>query len=223
LRIAWAQRRAKTAEHTALVDTIYQIMTNPAEDVAKLLPRVPGARRVQEEAPRPAYQVLPHVGIGELTGFIERLHALGDRADLYVLARDLHQEADDLLPLVEAADLLGFGDIREGDALLTPAGQRFAEAGVLEEKSLFRQQALDGIQLLRQIARELEASPTHEMQEAPLLESLEQVFSPDEARRQLDTAIDWGRYAELFAYDDDTGEFTLEEDGSMLAEDAATY
>jgi NitT/TauT family transport system ATP-binding protein len=217
-----AQRRAKSAEHTALVDTIYQIMTNPAEDIAKLLPRVPGARRVQEEAPRPAYQVLPHVSIGELTGFIERLHRLGDRADLYALARDLHQEADDLLPLVEAVDLLGFGDIQEGDVLLTPMGLRFAEAGVLEEKRLFRQQALDGIQLLRQISRELEASPTHELQEEPLLESLEQVFSPDEARRQLDTAIDWGRYAELFAYDDDTGEFTGEEEASSLSRDAGT-
>jgi len=55
------------------------------------------------------------------------------------------------------------------------------------------------------------------MREDALLESLEQRFSPAEARRQLDTAVDWGRYAELFAYDDDEGEFFLEEDSALSA------
>jgi NitT/TauT family transport system ATP-binding protein len=77
---------------------------------------------VQEVAMRPAYQMLPHVGIDELTGFIERLHALGDREDLYELARDLQMEADDLLPLAEAASLLGFADLVEGDVVLTAEG-----------------------------------------------------------------------------------------------------
>jgi hypothetical protein len=44
-----------------------------------------------------------------------------------------------------------------------------------------------------------------------LLEQLQPCFSQPEARRQLDPAIDWGRYAELFAYDDDTGELYLEQ------------
>ncbi len=211
--LSLAQRRTKCDEHSQLVDTIYRIMTNPQEDVAEVLRLVPGARPVQAPAPQPAYQVLPHVGIGELTGFIERLHALGDREDLYELARDLHQEADDILPLAEAADLLGFGDLQEGDVLLTPAGQRFAEAGVLEEKELFRHQALASIELLRQIERGLRAAPDQCLREDRLLQALEQTFSPDEARRQLDTAIDWGRYAELFAYDDAAGEFCLEEEG----------
>jgi NitT/TauT family transport system ATP-binding protein len=216
------QRRAKCAEHSQLVDTIYRIMTNPQEDVAETLRLVPGARPVQAPAPQPAYQVLPHVSVGELTGFIERLHTLGDREDLYELARDLHQEADDILPLAEAADLLGFGDLQEGDVLLTLAGQQFAEAGVLEEKELFRRQALAHIQLLRQIETGLRATPDQRLREDGLLEALEQTFTPDEARRQLDTAIDWGRYAELFAYDDHTGEFFLEEEETAAAPEPPT-
>ena len=35
-------------------------------------------------------------------------------------------------------------------------------------------------------------------------------FSAQEARNQLDTAIDWGRYAELYDYDSDDEELTLE-------------
>jgi NitT/TauT family transport system ATP-binding protein len=202
-----AERREKGGAHAQLVDTIYRIMTNPQEDVAKLLP---GARPVQKPAPQPAYQVLPHVSIGELTGFIERLHRRGDRDDLYALARELHREADDLLPLAEAADLLGFGDLQEGDVLLTPEGQQFAEADVQKEKELFRRQALANIELLHGIEHELQKAPDHRFREDDLLEALKRNFSPEEARRQLDTAIDWGRYAELFAYDDDGGEFVLE-------------
>jgi NitT/TauT family transport system ATP-binding protein len=203
------QRREKCAEHSAMVDTIYRIMTNPEEDVAALLPE---AQVVGRPAERPTFQALPHVSIGELTGFIERLHTLGDREDLYELARDLHMQADDLLPLAEAADLLGFGDLQEGDVLLTPEGVRLAEAGVLEEKEVFRGQAVANIELLRRIDRALHAAPDHHMREDGLLEELEQAFSPEEARKQLDTAIDWGRYAELFSYDDDAGEFSLEDE-----------
>lgn len=209
-----AERQAKDGAHAQLVDTIYRIMTNPQEDAAELLP---GARPVQAAPTPPTYQMLPHVNIGELTGFIERLHALGGREDLYALARTLHLEADDLLPLAEAADLLGFADLAEGDVFLTPEGQRFAEAGVLEEKDLFRKQALVNVELLRRIVRELQAAPERLLREDRLLESLEQTFSPQEARRQLDTAIDWGRYSELFAYDDEAGEFFLEEEDNARA------
>ena len=206
-----AERHTKDGPHAQLVDTIYRIMTNPQEDVATLLP---GARPVQAPKAPAAYQMLPHVSIGELTGFIERLAHLGGREDLYELARDLHLEADELLPLAEAADLLGFADLAEGDVFLTPEGQHFAEAGVLEEKDLFRKQALANIELLRRVVSAVQAAPDHALREDGLLEELEQTFSPQEARQQLDTAIDWGRYAELFAYDDDGGEFYLEEETS---------
>jgi NitT/TauT family transport system ATP-binding protein len=208
-------RRDKgSAEHSQLVDTIYRVMTNPNVDAATLVPPtlVPGARPVPGAAAARAYQALPHVNIGQLTGFIERVYHQGGSEDLYELARDLHMEADDLLPLAEAADLLGFGDLQEGDVVLTPEGRQFAEAGVQEEKALFRRQATANIELIRRVVRDIQASPTHRVREDQLLQDLERSFSPAEARQQLDTAIDWGRYAEVFAYDDDAGEFFLEEE-----------
>ncbi|HZU06465.1 MAG TPA: nitrate/sulfonate/bicarbonate ABC transporter ATP-binding protein [Chloroflexota bacterium] len=201
-----AERR-KGPAHSQLVDVIYRLMTNPQEDVAALLP---AARPVQPAVEVRPYQALPHVSIGHLTGFIERLHALGGREDLYALARALHLEADEVIALAEAADLLGFADIQEGDVVLTETGRRFAEADVLAEKELFRQQALAHIDLIRQIVHELEARPDRRLPEEPVLARLQAFFSPQEARRQLDTAIDWGRYAEAFAYDDDRGELYLE-------------
>jgi NitT/TauT family transport system ATP-binding protein len=208
------QSQVKDGAHAQLVDTVYRIMTNPREEVENLLP---GARAQQPAPPPQPYQALPHVGIDELTGFIERLHALGDHEDVYELAPTLQMEADELLALVQAANLLGFADLDAGDVLLTAVGRRFAEADILEEKTIFRQQATMSIGLLRQIVRDLETSPEHRLQEDSLLADLERSFSVPEARRQLDTAIDWGRYAELFAYDDDDGEFFLEEEASTPA------
>ncbi len=83
---------------------------------------------------------------------------------------------------------------------------------MLEKKELFRRQALTNIALVRRIVHELQVSPTHTIRAERMLEQLEGSFSSEEARRQLDTAIDWGRYAELFAYDDNTDEFSLEEE-----------
>jgi NitT/TauT family transport system ATP-binding protein len=201
-------RAGGAASRATLVDTIYRIMTNPREDVAKLLP---GARVVQPAAPAQPYQTLPHVSIGDLAGFLERLHEAGGRVDLAVLASDLQLEADELLPLAEAADLLGLGDIEEGDVFLTAVGQRFIAADVLARKEIFRNLAGARIQLIREISRKLQAEPEHRLADEQMLETVERYFSPEEARRQLDTAIDWGRYGELFAYDDEAEEFYVEE------------
>ncbi len=201
-------RGRRDGAQTNLVDTVYLIMTNPNEDVARLLP---GARSVQEPVPSQPYQVLPHLSIDDLTGFLERLQRLGGREDLYKAAHELQMSADELLPLAEAADILGMGDVEQGDVLLTETGQRFATADVLERKEIFRNQALANVALIRQIKGELEAAPDHRISEETFRTRLERSFSPEEARRQLDTAIDWGRYGELFAFDDNAGELFLEE------------
>ncbi|HLI28438.1 MAG TPA: nitrate/sulfonate/bicarbonate ABC transporter ATP-binding protein [Chloroflexota bacterium] len=200
--------RGRGAEHSRLVDAIYQLMTNPEADVAALLPV---ARPVEPSVPRRPYQLLPPVSIGRLTGFIERLHRLGGRADMFELARALHLEADEIIALAEAADLLDFATLEAGDIVLTPVGQAFAEADVLREKEIFRHQALAHVELIREIVQELAAAPGHRLPEERILARLQAVFTPEEARRQLDTAIGWGRYAEAFAYDDHAGALYLEE------------
>ncbi len=207
--------RPKAEAHARLVDMVYRIMTNPHEEISVLLRGAPSAPPPLAPSAQ-LYQALPQVSVGELTGFIERLYGLGGREDLYAFARDLQMEADDLLALAQAANLLGFADLEAGDVLLTAAGRRLAEADILEEKVIFREQATIGIALIRQIMRELEAAPEHRIQEDGLLKDLQRSFSVPEARRQLDTAIDWGRYAEVFAYDDEAGEFFLEEDAPAI-------
>lgn len=208
------QRESKEEAFTQMVDLIYRIMTSPHASVESLLP--PEQQKTQTgvlqppKPPRP-YQTLPHVDIGDITGLIERVNASGGREDLYQLGRDLHLEVDDLLPMVEAADLLDLADTREGDLILTPTGQHFAEAGVLEEKQIFREQALERIAMLRHIVRDLQKDPDHTVSEEVYTDQLREHFSDDEAWSQLETIINWGRYAELFSYVEDRGVFRLED------------
>jgi NitT/TauT family transport system ATP-binding protein len=207
------ERILQNGAHTALVDLIYRIMTSVHEDVSALLSKeLPQAKTgsLVTVQPRP-YQILPHVSIGDVAGLIELVHARGGKEDLYQLGRHLHLEVDDLLPLVEAADLLDLAETEDGDLVLTSQGKSFAEAGVLEEKRVFRDQALAHISLLRQIIQALEATPGHTLPEEYFLRLLEAHFGEDEAQSQLETAIDWGRYAELFTFQEERGIFRLEE------------
>ncbi len=217
-----AERRKKGPARAQLVDTIYHIMTNPTEDaiafaeqrVARVPSRATGAAAPVERAPR-RYQTLPDVGIDDLTGFVQYLSGTGGRGNLHELSRDLQMRADDLLALVEATDLLGLADMQERQVFLTPIGQRFAEVELDEEKAIFRTVAIEHISLLRHIVRELEDAPTHTIEAEGVLDDLEHSFSGAEARRQFETVVDWGRYAELFTYDDAAGELRLDEEHRM--------
>jgi NitT/TauT family transport system ATP-binding protein len=212
-------RRRRGPDHTSLVDALFRLMTSPQARVEDILPT---ARAYGAPATERPYQVLPHVAVEDLSGLVSHIADAGGRSDLYQLARELQLEVDDLLPLTEALAILGLAVTQEGDAILTDVGKAFAESDVQEEKELFRSQALDSVELVRQIVRELDTSSDHSFREDALLEQLQQHFSEPEARRQLDTAIDWGRYAELFAYDDGSGELYLEDEDSSSDGDSAS-
>src|SRR5581483_3570237 len=186
------KRDAKYEEHTRMVDVIYRIMTSPHKDVEELLPRDllhPQTGQLTPAKPVRPYQSLPHASIGDVTGLIELVHTKGDRADLYQLGRDLQLEVDDLLPLVDAADLLDLADPQEGDLVLTETGKRFAEADVLTEKQIFRDQAIERVEMLRQILHDLEQAPDHIVPEERYINQLKEHFSDDEAWTQLETVI----------------------------------
>jgi len=110
-------------------------------------------------------------------------------------------EVDDLLPIVEAAVLLNFARLQEGDVEVTPDGRAFAEADILTRKILFREAVLRHALLLRQIEHALKARSDHTLPDDFFHDVLDEHFTEEETRKQLETAILWGRYAEIFDYD----------------------
>jgi len=188
-------RNRKSQAFTQLVDYIYTVLTRP-DVVPSGLPR-PAVRDQRQMH----YQMLPHARPGGIAGLLELLIDYNGRADIYRLAGDLAFEVDDLLPTVDAAQLLGFLTVEEGDAVITSAGREYAESDIQLQKEFFRQAAVEHVLLLRQIERAIATKSDHTVPEEFFLDMLDEQFSEEETLRQMDTAISWGRYAELFNFD----------------------
>ncbi len=197
-------RDRKSAEFTGYVDYIYKVLTSPSQHDATPLQPPQGPLLPYANTPRATYQMLSHARPGAIAGLLELVDENPNgREDMYRLADQLSFEVDDLLPIVDAAHQLGFLKVEEGDAQITPEGHDFANAEILRQKELFRQAVLAHVTLLRQITRTLETKRDHSAPEALFHDLVDDHFSEDEAKRQLETAISWGRYAELFEYDAD--------------------
>src|SRR5919204_2620490 len=200
-------RDRKAARFVDLVDYIYTVLTQPKIEPAP--PAGDGKPGALAERATSRYQMLPHARPGGIAGLIEILLDRGGHDDLYHLADELVMEADDLLPIIEGAALLGFIRVHEGDVDITPGGRAFAEADILTRKVLFRDAALKHATLLRQIERALRAKADRTLPDDFFYDILAEHFTEDEARQQLETAIHWGRYAEIFDYDADRGRLVL--------------
>jgi NitT/TauT family transport system ATP-binding protein len=200
-------RDRKAPKFVELVDSIYRILTKPEHKDDTVPPRTyaPGV-----PAP-PKTIMLPHTRPGGMAGLLEILADQGGRADLSRLADELSLEVDALLPTVDTAVLLGMLRVEEGDAVITPEGQAFAQADIQARKAIFRKTALANVPLLRQMEQALKAKSNRTLSEEFFRDLLDEHFSEEESRRQLETAIQWGRYAEIFDYDAATGKLTLTE------------
>jgi NitT/TauT family transport system ATP-binding protein len=199
-------RDRKSAEFQSFVDGVYQVLTNPEVEPPSRTEKVSPS---QPEASR-KYQSLPRVRIGAISGFLELLEDRQER-DLYRLGQELLLEVDDILPIVEASELMKFVQVEAGDLQLTTVGKQFINGGIDDRKQIIRQQILENIRLVQQIYRQLQAKRNHKISEDLILEILESHFTLNEAERQLKTAIEWGRYAELYAYNEPSGEILLED------------
>ncbi|HCU05079.1 MAG TPA: nitrate ABC transporter ATP-binding protein [Coxiellaceae bacterium] len=195
-------RDHQSPEFLKLVDQVYTYMTSPS------------ALASQFEAPETidlGYR-FPDASISELSGLVETLAELQkDQAvDLPLLASEFSLDIDDLLPLTEVLDILDLATEASGDIKLTDAGKAFAEADILDRKKIFAEHLLKHVPLIKYIYDALHEKENHRVAKKHILEHLEEYLSASDARRVLKVIIEWGRYAELFAYDDKSGELNLE-------------
>jgi NitT/TauT family transport system ATP-binding protein len=206
-KVEMAQPRdRKASRFVELVDAIYRVLTHPdlRHDLVE-------AALITGPAVQHRPIMLPHTRPGGMAGLLEIVADQGGRVDLHRLADELSLEVDALLPTVDTAVLLGLLRVEEGDAIITPEGQEFARGDIQTRKNIFRKAALAHVPLLRQMEQSLKAKSDRTLPDEFFRDLLDEHFSEDEARRQLETAIQWGRYAEIFDYDAATGKLTLTE------------
>jgi NitT/TauT family transport system ATP-binding protein len=158
-----------------------------------------------------AIPVLPNARVGSIVGLLETLNEQGTKIDIYKLSESLGFKLNDLMPITEAAELLGFVKIEHGDIELADLGRKVVDGDENDKKSIFRQQMLASVLLARRIRSELQSSQDFRVGREVILEFLGSSFTPDESERQVLAIVDWARYAELFDYDPETDQFFLPE------------
>jgi NitT/TauT family transport system ATP-binding protein len=185
-----------------LVEKIYVAMTQ----------RTPNASAAGSERQITINTVLPRVSANLFSGLIETLAAApyNGNADLPVLADELHMEGDELFPVAEAMQMFHFAEVEGGDIKLTDTGKQFSELGMDDRKKLFQRQLLSYIPLAAHIRRVLQERANHVAPKSRFLDELEDHMSTEDAEHTLRAVTAWGRFAEMFAYDDDSGAFSLE-------------
>jgi NitT/TauT family transport system ATP-binding protein len=192
-------RDRKAAAFLTYVDYIYKIMTQPDSELAP-------PSLAQKSTSHTA--LLPHARPSGISGFLELLIDRGGEEDLYHVASTLLMEVDDLLPIVEAAAMLGFATAREGDVTITPRGREFAEADINARKVIFREAVLAHVPLLQQMNSCLASKSDATMPMEFFRDILDNHLTEQEVNEQVETALGWGRYAELFTYDAETDQIT---------------
>jgi NitT/TauT family transport system ATP-binding protein len=196
-------RSSDSAGFRQIVDQVYTLLTTePGRD----------GRRGAKPEPIGIGHRLPNASVQQLPGLVDTLTEAPyhGRADLPHLADEENLDMDELFPLIETLQLLSFAHVSGGDIELTPLGRAYAEADMLARKQIFAEALIKQVPLAAHIRRVLDERPGHRAPAARFLRELEDYLSEEEAERVLDTVIDWGRHAEIFAYDYDTEILSLE-------------
>ena len=199
-------RDRRSPSFEALVDKLYGLLTGTG----------PAATLVEPGSATPTSHPLPRATVGGLAGLVEIVYGKGGRADIPDLAADLSIDARDLLPLVDAAAMLDFVRVSGGDLELTPTGKDFTTADIQTSKQIFAQQARTRAPLVRTICHALHDCPDSKLRAGFFLDILQPGFNPQDAQRQLDIAIGWGRYAELYDYNNNTDQITADPNARLL-------
>lgn len=190
----------------ALVERIYVEMTarSATEQAGARVGRFPGAG---------IGTILPPLSSNLLSGLLEAVAGppYDGKADLPVVGASLHMEIDDLFPVAETLQRLRFAEVAGGDIRLTPEGRQFVDADTDGRKRLFARHLLTYVALAAHIRRILDERPSHRAPWSRFSDELEDHMSPNAAEQTLRAIISLGRYAEIFAYEDQTGIFSLDD------------
>ena len=199
-------RRYTDPRFRAIIDRVYMEMTSRPRGEPR-----PGHKN--ERFPGTGIgTILTHVSSNLLSGMLEAVSAepYSGKADLPAIAEALQMDADELLPVAEALQLLRFAEIEQADIRLTEAGLQFAREETDERKKTFYRHLLTYVPMAGHIRRVLDERGSHAAPKSRFLDELEDYMDEEAAEQTLRTCISWGRYAEAFAYDDQRQVFSLE-------------
>ena len=176
----------------ALVDTLYSYMTDPDQPVGT-------SPLAVEQTTRQDALALPPVSLGAVVDLLT-LVPEQDGISVAELADELVLELDDLLPILDAGELLELMAVDGARLGLSPVGRVLAEASEEEQQRLLRSQMLLHVPLVRRLQEALEVSAKDEVEGDFVLDLLSEQFTQPEAEAMFETLVSWIRACGLFRY-----------------------
>lgn len=154
---------------------------------------------------------LPEIGISQILGLLELLHGKGGREDIYKLAGELSMELGETLTVIKAAELLTLVHTPGGDVVVEDFGNQVLDASITERKDLLGTK-IGQLSVFKNVREFLESKDDVEATREEVLEKLAELIPNEDAESSFSTLVNWGRYAEIFGYNDDTQTFYLDLD-----------
>lgn len=152
---------------------------------------------------------LPQVGVSEILGLVELLKSKGGKEDIYKLAAELKMEFGDTLTVIRGAELLGLVHTPGGDVVLEALGEKVTHARINRRKEIVKEQ-IRKLSIFRSIHDFLTEKDDHQASRDLIIEKLAELIPNENAEKSFDTLVNWGRYGELFGYNDDSQTFYLD-------------
>jgi NitT/TauT family transport system ATP-binding protein len=152
---------------------------------------------------------IPRAHLSVVAGLLKILEDYEGKVDAAKIADELMLELDDILPAIEAAEMLGFIKVDAGDLILTDKGREYLAGNSMQRKKTLNQ-ALSKIDLFKWIIEQLK-SRGNEMSKEELIRLLEEEMPDVDAAKMVKWIIEWGRHALILRYDSNSETIKLGE------------
>jgi NitT/TauT family transport system ATP-binding protein len=182
-------RDYRSAEVLRLVDQLHDIITgvempDPAPDSG---------------TDHRAFEPLPDSSSSGLVGLLEYLDARGGKEDLFRIAADANEEFGVVINIVKAGEMLDLVDTPKRMVVLEPGGQRFVRATPVERKVIWRARLLE-LRVFQEVRAML--AKDGKVEKAAVVAMFEREMPHESHERMFATLVRWGRFGDLFAYDE---------------------
>lgn len=155
------------------------------------------------------YSVIPNFSSNSTFGCLEVIHSNGGETDISTLETDHKFEVGDIFALVDFLELLKFIETHDHKIKLTAAGRILAEADIAPRKEIFAEHLMQNLPIISYICNAIKSSDDKVLHKEQIVSVLSKKLHATAVKRLIHAAANWGRYCELFDYDDDAGSFTL--------------
>jgi NitT/TauT family transport system ATP-binding protein len=174
---------------------------------------MPEAQRAEAVARAPvresALQILPNVQISEMIGLLESIHDEDGMADIFDLSQSIGKDFGQTLYLVKAAELLNLVDTPRHTVVLTSSGRLFVEGDINVRKEMLHE-LFSKLRIVQQVTELLKQSDTLRLHVEVIEQKVAEWLPNENPESVVAVLISWGRFSEVFGYNDDAKELYLD-------------